>query len=75
MTKPIGIGVIGMGWMGEAHSRAYRQVLERFQGIDFEPRLIICSDNVPSRAKSAQYRLGFKRSTTDLARGGRRPSG
>lgn len=65
MTRKIGIGVIGMGWMGEAHSRAYRQVLERFQEIDFAPHLVICSDNVASRAESAQYRLGFERSTTD----------
>ncbi len=24
MTRTIGIGVIGMGWMGEVHSRSYR---------------------------------------------------
>ena len=65
MTRKIGIGVIGMGWMGETHSRSYRQVLERFPDLDFEPRLVICSDNVESRAESAQYRLGFERSTTD----------
>lgn len=65
MTRKIGIGVIGMGWMGETHSRSYRQVLERFPDLDFEPRLVICSDNVDSRARSAQHRLGFERSTTD----------
>lgn len=65
MTKTIGIGIIGMGWMGETHSRAYRQVQERFYDIDFAPRLVICSDNVEKRAKNAQYRLGFEHYATD----------
>jgi len=65
VTKTVGIGVIGMGWMGEAHSRAYRQVQQRFQGIDVTPRLVVCSDNVESRARDAQYRLGFEQFTTN----------
>ena len=65
MTKEIGIGIIGMGWMGETHSRSYRQVLERFADADFAPRLVVCSDNVESRAREAQRRLGFERFTTD----------
>ena len=31
MTQTIGIGVIGMGWMGTVHSRSYRQITDRFQ--------------------------------------------
>jgi predicted dehydrogenase len=54
-----------MGWMGETHSRSYRQVLERFREIKVTPRLVVCSDNVESRARDAQRRLGFERSTTD----------
>lgn len=65
MTREIGVGVIGMGWMGETHSRAYRQVLERFVEADFAPRLVVCSDNVESRAKDAQRRLGFEHYTTN----------
>lgn len=65
MTQKIGIGVIGMGWMGGAHSRAYQQVKERFTDADYMPRLIICSDNVESRAREAQERLGFEQYTTD----------
>lgn len=65
MTRTIGIGVIGMGWMGEAHSRAYHQVLARFRNSGFAPRLVICSDNVESRALEAQERLGFEQFTTN----------
>jgi predicted dehydrogenase len=65
MTRQIGVGVIGMGWMGETHSRSYKQVLERFRGIEFEPRLVVCSDNIESRARDACRRLGFERFAVD----------
>ena len=39
MTRTIGIGVIGMGWMGTVHSRSYRQIPIRFQDCDIRPRL------------------------------------
>ncbi len=29
MVREIGVGVIGMGWMGEAHSRAYNTIHDR----------------------------------------------
>ena len=65
MSTEIGIGVIGMGWMGQAHSRAYLQVPLRFSQSGIKPRLVICSDNVLERAKQAQQTLGFAESTTD----------
>ena len=65
MTKTIGIGVIGMGWMGEVHSRAYREILDRFRDSDIEPRLIVCSDNIEHRAGEAKIRFGFERFTTN----------
>ena len=64
-TKTIGIGVIGMGWMGQVHSRSYGLVPQRFPDAEIEPRFIICSDNVPERAEKAQKMLGFEQSTTD----------
>ena len=29
MAHKIGIGIIGMGWMGQVHSRSYLDVLRR----------------------------------------------
>lgn len=63
--RTIGIGVIGMGWMGETHSRAYNQLADRFFEADFRPRLVICADTVEARAQAAQARFGFGASTTD----------
>lgn len=65
MTRTIGIGVIGMGWMGEAHSRSYRAIPDRFHESGILPRLVICADAVEARAQAAQQRFGFERSTTD----------
>lgn len=64
MADTIGIGVIGMGWMGEAHSRAYRQISDRFADHDLEPRLVMCSDALEERASASQKRFGFEHSTT-----------
>ena len=68
MTTDIGIAVIGMGWMGQAHSRAYLQVPLRFPQEGVRPRLVICADNVTKRAAQAQGVLGFEESTTDWQR-------
>lgn len=65
MTRQIGVGVIGMGWMGQVHARAYRQVPERFPEIELAPRLVACADDVPARAEEGRARLGFERCTTD----------
>lgn len=65
MTHNIGIGVIGMGWMGQAHSRAYHNITDRFQDSGIQPKLVICADEAAARAESAQRTLGFAESTTD----------
>ena len=65
MARTIGIGVIGMGWMGETHSRAYLQVRHRFEDGAIRPRLVACADDVEARALAARERFGFERSTTD----------
>jgi predicted dehydrogenase len=57
--------VIGMGWMGQVHSRSYNQLRDRFYESGIVPRLVICSDTVVARAREAQVRFGFAHSTTD----------
>ena len=68
MTRTIGIAMIGMGWMGEAHSRAYRLIPDRFYDSGLRPRLIVCADSVAYRAKAAQEWVGYERCTTDWRR-------
>ena len=60
MKRTIGVGIIGMDWMGEVHSRVYNQIQDGFFDTDFRPRLVICADNVEARARQAQERFGFE---------------
>ena len=62
----IGIGIIGMGWMGMTHARAYRQITDRFHDSPLQPKLVICADEVPERTTEAEARFGFERTTTDF---------
>jgi predicted dehydrogenase len=65
MTTTLGIGVIGMGWMGMAHSRGYRAIPDRYWDGGIRPRLVICADDQPARARQAQEMFGFEEATTD----------
>ena len=68
MTTSLGVGVIGMGWMGTAHSRSYRLASDRFHDTGVQARLVICADDVEHRATEAQAQLGFAESTTEWRR-------
>lgn len=65
MARTIGIGVMGLGWMGEVHSRCYRLISDRFHDSGIQARLIVCADEIEERARSGCARFGFERWTTD----------
>ena len=65
MAREVGVGVIGMGWMGQVHSRSYRTMQDRFWDSEIQPRLVICADEVESRARQSCSRFGFAEHTTD----------
>src|SRR5262245_10442233 len=65
MPRVIGVGVIGMGWMGEVHSRSYRQIAELFPECPLHPKLVVCADSVEARASAARARFGFEKQTTN----------
>lgn len=65
MAKTIGVGVIGMGWMGELHSRSYTQVPIRFHEAVGQPKLVVCADEFEHRAEHSQRLYGFEKRTTD----------
>ena len=64
MKQTIGVGVIGMGWMGTVHSRAYLAAADRFHDSAIQAKLLICADEVEERAKEAKERFGFETYTT-----------
>ena len=68
MTQSLGIGIVGMGWMGEAHSRAWRGLSERFHQAGIHVELVHCADDVEVRARTGQQRFGFQDYSTDWRR-------
>ena len=64
MTE-IGVGVIGFGWMGQAHSRAYRDIPVYYGDSGIRPRLAAVADNVPARLDLARDNFGFGWGTLD----------
>jgi predicted dehydrogenase len=63
--REIGIGLIGVGWMGRLHTTAYRRVPAHFPECEGVARLIVAADEVPENARAAVEQLGFARATTD----------
>lgn len=61
----IGIGVVGFGWMGQAHSRAYRDIPVYFADSGIRPRLAAVADNVPARLDLARDNFGYAWGTPD----------
>jgi predicted dehydrogenase len=59
-TKRVGIGVIGFGWMGQAHSRGCRRAPSYFPDRNYEPELVIVSDTVEDRRDEAVRSFGFE---------------
>ena len=56
--KSLGIAVVGMGWMGGVHSRAFSQ-LSRMDDIPLVPRLVFCADDNKAQLQRAKDAFGF----------------
>jgi predicted dehydrogenase len=61
----IGVGVIGFGWLGQAHSRSLARIPMLFADRTYEPRLVACSDALPARVEDAVGSFGFARGSVD----------
>jgi predicted dehydrogenase len=57
--QTIGVGVVGMGWMGQVHTRAYSRVLHHFPELPLVPALLRVADPEPGRAAAAAEQYGF----------------
>jgi len=63
--KKIRIAVLGLGWMGQAHSRSALRIPSLFPERDFNPELVVCADTDASRRERAVADFGFSRATDD----------
>jgi len=63
--RRVGVGLVGFGWLGQAHSRSLQRIPTLFAERGFDPELVICSDAVPARVENAIASFGYARGTTD----------
>jgi len=61
----LGIGVIGFGWLGQAHSRSLMRIPTLFADREYDPVLKACSDTLPARVDQAISSFGFERGSAD----------
>jgi predicted dehydrogenase len=64
----IGVGVIGFGWLGQAHSRSILRIPTLFPEREFDAELVVCGDTLPERLADAVQSFGFKRATPEWQR-------
>ena len=64
----IGVGVIGFGWLGQAHSRSILRIPTLFPEREFDAELVACGDTLPERLADAVQSFGFKRATAQWQR-------
>ena len=61
--RKIGVGVIGFGWLGQAHTRSLLRIPTLFENRAFDAELVACSDALPARLDQAIGSFGFKRAS------------
>jgi len=59
MRRRVGIGVVGFGWMGQAHSRSYLRIPTLFHDRAADPVLVACADTEAPRRRAAIDDFGF----------------
>ena len=64
-SRRIGMAVIGFGWMGQAHARAYARLPMIFDGLPYRAELTVCADTLPQRREMATRDFGFGEAAGD----------
>nr|WP_152891610.1 Gfo/Idh/MocA family oxidoreductase [Streptomyces adustus] len=65
VLRTLGVAVVGFGWMGRVHSRAYARVRHHYPHLALTPRLVAVADDVPGRAEEAAGQFGFATAVRD----------
>jgi predicted dehydrogenase len=65
VNRQIGVAVLGLGWMGQAHSRSMLRIPSLFPDRSFDPVLVVCADTEEERRERAVRDFGFQRAVAD----------
>ena len=63
-NRILGVGLVGLGWMGQAHAMAYARAPLHFSEQKLAPRFVVAADTSGERGRSAAA-LGFDAFTSD----------
>jgi predicted dehydrogenase len=63
--RPIGVAVVGFGWMGRVHAQAYVRVRHHYPQLSLTPELVAIAEEVAGRAEEAADQFGLTRTTVD----------
>jgi predicted dehydrogenase len=63
-SKALNVGMIGYGFMGRAHSNAYRKVANFFD-LDYQPVLKAACGRNRAKVEEFAYRWGYEEIETD----------
>jgi predicted dehydrogenase len=61
VREPLGVAVVGFGWMGRVHTQAYARVLHHFPQLTLAPQLVAVADPEAGRLDEAVDQFGFAR--------------
>jgi predicted dehydrogenase len=64
MSRPVRVAVVGYGWMGEVHARAYLRLRHHYPHGPFAPELAMVAEADADRGALAVGRYGFAATTT-----------
>ena len=68
MRRRVGVGMIGFGWLGKAHTRSLARIPMLFGDRAYDPVLVACADPAPGVADDAVAAFGFARGSADWRR-------
>ena len=61
--RPLGVAVVGFGWMGQVHGRAWVRLGRHYPDLPVHPRLVAVADTDAARRDVARQVYGFEHVT------------
>ncbi|MFJ5517104.1 Gfo/Idh/MocA family protein [Streptomyces griseoluteus] len=61
----LGVAVVGFGWMGRVHTRAYARLPHHYPRLPLRPELVTVAEEVAGLAQEAAAQYGFATATRD----------
>jgi predicted dehydrogenase len=65
--REIGVAVVGFGWMGQVHSRAWARLAHHYPDAPLRPRFVAVADPDEGRRRLAREAYGFSSAVADWA--------